>query len=76
MAHITHTETRSFLDGVTARIGAGFAAIGRFLVYIAEAQSRVEQVKRLDAMSDAQLKARGIRRDQIVHHVFRDVYYL
>ncbi len=76
MAHVTHSETRPFLDGIAARIAGGFASLGRALVATAETHSRIEQVKRLDAMSDAELKARGIRRDQIVHHVFRDIYYL
>ena len=39
-------------------------------------QSRSEEIERLHALSDAELARRGIRRDRIVHHVFRDRLYL
>lgn len=48
------------------------ARIGAVLVAYAEAQSRIGQVKRLEALSDEELAKRGISRDRIVHYVFRD----
>lgn len=57
-------------------LAAPFMAIGNFLIAIGEAQSRAEQVKRLHDMSDAELAANGITRDEIVHHVFKDIYYV
>ncbi len=37
-----------------------------------ELQSRAGQLQRLQSMSDAELARIGLRRDQIVGHVFRD----
>lgn len=53
-----------------------FAKIFALLEKIANSNGRVRQVAFLNALSDEQLKARGLTRDGIVHHVFRDVYYL
>jgi hypothetical protein len=76
MAHITNSESRSFIESVADRIGGTFAAIGRAFVTATEANSRIDRVQALNALSDEELAARGIRRDQIVHHVFRDLYYV
>lgn len=53
-------------------ISSPFRAIGNFLVLIMENNSRVQLVERLNAMSDEQLAAKGIKRDDIVRYVFRD----
>jgi hypothetical protein len=37
-----------------------------------EARSRIVEIRRLQALSDAELARLGIARDRIVHHVFRD----
>jgi hypothetical protein len=58
---------------IFAQIGNGFLTA---IVAMAEANGRVDQVERLQALSDAELERRGIKREEIVHHVFRDVYYL
>ena len=44
----------------------------RSLDDMAENNPRLLRVKRLQAMTDAELAALGIARDEIVHHVFRD----
>ncbi len=41
----------------------------------AEASSRVHRIEALEAKSDAELAKMGIKRDDIVHYVFRDLYY-
>lgn len=38
--------------------------------------SRMTQIARLQAMSDEDLSALGMKRDEIVHHVFRDIFYI
>lgn len=53
---------------------APFRALGRGLVAIMESNSRVRRAEALHAMSDAQLAQLGIKRDEIAHHVFRDLY--
>ncbi|MDO5659219.1 MAG: hypothetical protein Q4G36_12975 [Paracoccus sp. (in: a-proteobacteria)] len=68
MAHITDT---GYLAARSDRPGI-FARFGRFIMQIAEANSRIHQVQALEAMSDAELAARGITRDRIVQYVFRD----
>ncbi|WP_300520483.1 hypothetical protein [Aliiroseovarius sp.] len=55
---------------------APFRAIGRFFILVMENNSRVQMVERLNAKSDAELAEIGLKRDEIVHHVFRDLYYL
>lgn len=46
------------------------------LVSIAEAQARTEEVQFYNKMSDEELAARGLRRDEIVRHVFRDQIFI
>ena len=53
-----------------------FRAIGDFFSLITESNWRVREAQRLHAMSDAQLAARGLRREDIARHVFRDVFYI
>lgn len=56
------------------------ARIGRGILDAVEAMqrnnARLRELERLNAMTDEQLAARGLRREDIVRHVFRDVYYL
>lgn len=61
------------LPGTAPPHGDGLrAALGRWFVRAIERQARTDEIRRLEAMSDRELAARGIRRDRIVHHVFRD----
>tara|TARA_B110000902_G_scaffold81930_1_gene97211 strand:- start:316 stop:537 length:222 start_codon:yes stop_codon:yes gene_type:complete len=53
-----------------------FAATGRWFAAVMEANSRQDQVQRLQIMSDTQLAEFGVRREDIVRYVFRDVYHL
>ncbi|WP_417525846.1 DUF1127 domain-containing protein [Marinovum sp.] len=43
-----------------------------FLVSISENNSRLRRVEFLNSLSDDELSARGIRREDIVRHVFAD----
>ena len=58
------------------RLGAPFRAIGRVLVKIAENNDRVRKVQALHSLSDAELARRGLKRDDIVRHVYGDYFYL
>lgn len=53
-----------------------FAAIGAFFTRMIEAQSRQDQVDRLNEMTDVELAAFGVRREDIIRFVFRDCYHL
>lgn len=69
MAYISRSDTgadiRAQIDRFFANLGQGFNA------YL-EARSRVGEIEFLNGLSDAELAARGIKRDRIAHHVFRD----
>lgn len=58
------------------RLDSFFAGLGQGFNAYLERRSRSEEIRRLDAMSDAELAAMGISRDRIAHHVFRDLFYL
>jgi hypothetical protein len=47
-----------------------------FMVYISTSRSRVCQIEALCAKTDKELAARGLTRQDIVRHVYSDVYYL
>ena len=49
-------------------------ALGRAFSLNASLEARQAEIRHLQAMSDAELAARGLTRDRIVHHVFRDLY--
>ena len=55
-----------------ARFSRLFASIGEGLVAYADRRSRRALIEELNELSDSDLAARGISRDQIVAHVFRD----
>ncbi|CUH75129.1 DUF1127 domain-containing protein [Tropicibacter naphthalenivorans] len=46
------------------------------LVRIGEANSRMQKVERLQALSDDQLAKMGLKRENIVQHVFGDIMYV
>lgn len=53
-----------------------FGRIGQFFADAAENAPRVQQVRHLQSLTDAQLAAKGMRREDIVRHVYRDVLYI
>lgn len=69
MAYITgnnrNDDLQSWAQGLRARIASGFSA------YI-ERRARTGQMRALYLLSDAELAERGLTRDQIPLHVFRD----
>lgn len=54
------------LDGFLASLAKSFSVA-------LERHARMDEIARLQAMSDAELAALGLRRDRIVHHVYRDM---
>ncbi len=71
------TATHSTSNTHTAEAHTGiFDRIINFLVSIAESNGRMRAVERLNAMSDQELAARGLKREDIVRHVFRDMLYV
>ncbi|WP_176473852.1 hypothetical protein [Actibacterium ureilyticum] len=72
---ITNTNAPQ-AGGILTAIGAPFRALGRGLVRMAEQNPRLKRIQALQAKSDAELAELGLKRDDIVHHVFRASYYL
>ena len=70
MAHITHSAPAH------GRFGNILAHIGAALTTITESNHRVQQAQRLHQMSDAELAELGLKREEIAHHVFRDLFYI
>jgi len=65
----------AFAGKVLSKITSFFRSIGHSLVTATEASARFHQIEALQAKSDEELAKMGLRRDQIVHHVFKDLYY-
>ncbi|UWR24201.1 DUF1127 domain-containing protein [Sulfitobacter sp. S190] len=61
---------------VLSQIGAVLRAINVALMHASTSSARVRQIEALQSKSDAELADIGIKRDEIVHHVFRDLYYV
>ena len=70
MAHTA--QPAAFGGSILHALALPFNAIGKALVAIAEANSRQDQIAFLDSLSDDELAERGLTRDGIVMHVFRD----
>ncbi|KEP71595.1 hypothetical protein FGG78_06875 [Thioclava sp. BHET1] len=73
MAYITTAHAQRAEKSVFARLGA--AVLDGLTTYM-ERQSRQSEIERLHAKSDAELAQMGITRDRIIHHVFRDRFYI
>ena len=65
---------KTLLKGAGARISHLLAALGAYLIDSLEAKARMREVMRLHAMTEAELAAQGLTRDDIVGHVFRDKF--
>lgn len=69
------TDIHAADRGLRARLSAFFASIARAFEAHAYAASRRDQIETLQAKSDAELAEIGLKRDQIVHYVYRDLFY-
>lgn len=75
MAYASNTSAPATLNPL-GLIAGFFRAIGNGLVNMAEANHRVNRARTLMALSDEQLAARGIKREDVVKHVFGDIMYI
>lgn len=74
---MTDLTTNRAVIGQTANpLARVFGRIGAALVAMSMANGRMRQVEALNALGDEALARRGIKRAEIVHHVFRDVYWM
>lgn len=72
MAHTTtHTPaSASLFDGIT-RV---FNGVFMFLVQLGESSAKARQINALMEMTDSELAARGLKREDIARHVFQAYY--
>ena len=49
-----------------------FARLARAAMAASTGQARLDEANRLQAKSDAELAELGLKREDIIHHVFRD----
>lgn len=65
----------TFARGALDNIGGFFKSVGIAMVANSTMQQRVDYVHALQAKSDEELAALKINREDIVHEVFKDLYY-
>ncbi len=70
MAHIT-THSHAGFSILRPFVAFGHGVVN-WMERIAVANSRIDQIQSLQALSDEELAKRGIERDKIVYHVFAD----
>ncbi len=70
-------STAPFLTARRAlgQLGQMLVSLGDGFIKATEGSARIDRIAALRAKSDAELSAMGIKRDDIVHHVFRDLYF-
>ena len=73
MAHAA-THARSG-NSILAQIGQVFVSVFDALVAIGEANPKVRQAEALMALSDDELKSRGLKRYEIANYVFSDSFF-
>lgn len=61
---------------ITAPVRAFFSKLGAWFERITEANSKSREVQFLQSLSDQELAARGLKREDIVRHVFAGSLYL
>lgn len=78
MAHAaTYSAPQSnWARRILGPLGAFASALGRAMIVNREMDTRLRRIAALREKSDAELDAMGLTRDRIVHHVFRDIYYI
>jgi transposase len=72
---LAHTITH-FSPDIRCRIDAFFSRFGQGMSLYIESHSRRDKIDALEARSDAELAAMGLKRDEIVGHVYRDMIWL
>jgi len=72
--HQISAPVAAIFGDILSRVGAGFAAVGRAIVYNRGMEARLDEVRRLQALSDEELAKRGIARDDIMRHVFAGLF--
>lgn len=70
----TTNHTASFA-GAFETIGNIFSRLGKALIVNRSMDARMARMNALQSKTDEELNEMGLRRDQIVSYVFRDLFY-
>lgn len=73
---ISTTVFHAERPALRARFDGFLTALAQAYTAYANSRSRIGEIRALEAKSDAELKAMGIKREQIAQYVFRDVFYV
>ncbi|WP_375690448.1 hypothetical protein [Pseudooceanicola sp. LIPI14-2-Ac024] len=73
---MANASTVSSASGFRARFDNFLTGLGQGFNAYVESRSRVHQIHKLNALSDAELAKRGIKREEIPSYVFRDLFYV
>lgn len=71
---MAHVQTNSMAPTLFARIADRFKGVGAMLVNSSEASVFARRIERFHAISDAELKTRGLSREEIITHLLRAPY--
>ncbi|MEP3347587.1 MAG: DUF1127 domain-containing protein [Litoreibacter sp.] len=74
MAYVTQTQVQT--HSILERVGDFFVSMFGKIDLSASVNARVAQMDKLNAKSDEELKAIGLRREDIARYVFRDIYHI
>jgi hypothetical protein len=76
MTYANYSADTAPKAGVWNTVLAWMERVGHALFVSRGMEARMLEFQRLDAMTDAQLQEKGLRREDIARHVFRDVVSL
>lgn len=77
MAYVTlshSSKVSGIFDAVVSAVSVFFTAFGKAMM--ASSEARLQKAERLNAKSDEELAALGLRREDIPSYVFRDLMHL
>lgn len=76
MTYFTNTAPIAWPLGILSAIGRFFTSLFLSLSIAANYDARMLEIERLRRLSDEQLAEKGLKRDDIVRYVYRDLFYL
>lgn len=75
MAYITQPHSTTLSD-IWSGISRFFARVGRAMIVASSGEARLRRVNALNAKTDEELAAMGLRREDITAYVFRDLMHM
>jgi len=76
MAYVVNSSPLTWPLGVVFAIGRFFKTIFLSAAIAGSYDSRMRDIEKLNRLSDEQLASMGLKRDEIVRHVYQALFYL